>query len=58
MCPKGDVCGNCGAPATMEFHWPSWMEKVCDICAPKLADRRIVKFYDLREETNEKTSVN
>lgn len=58
MCPKGDVCGNCGAKATMEIHWPAWVEKLCDICAPKLVNRRIVVFFDLKEETNATTSVN
>lgn len=58
MCSKGPICGNCGALATLEVHWPSWVEKLCDICAPKLVDRKIVKFYDIREEPNATTGVN
>lgn len=61
MCPKGDICENCGAVATVEFHWRNWAGKFCDICAPvvvKSVKHSIEKFYDLRREQNATTSVN
>lgn len=58
MCPQGNVCAGCGGKATIELHWPAWVLKVCETCGPKFADGRIMKFYNLKEETNEKPRVN
>ena len=34
MCPRGDVCDRCGAPAVVEIHWREWATKLCQICGP------------------------
>lgn len=58
MCPMGNFCGNCGAPATIEIHWAAWVEKFCDLCSPAFINNKIVTFFDLKEESNAATSVN